>query len=263
MSSNTQIIDTAEGRLKKAWFPNSDLDSNASTRLFCLPFAGGRAQIYYGWQCSKTQNIQVIPIELPGHGTRFNEPLLSDMHQLTNILAHEMSDYMDRPYFIFGHSMGGKIAYFLYQEIINKKLPPPSGLFFSACNPPTGQTKEASTDPFSDEALINYLKRMGGTPSIVLSSKDMLEVYLPILRADLQLATYDESPLARIQAHTNILEGTEDSVVTGSAMQHWRSLCSCDIKSHRISGGHFFVKTHNTLVLDIVIQSITNIINTY
>ena len=36
-------------------------------KLICLPYAGGGATAYYGWQ-KYFSDIEILPVQLPGHG---------------------------------------------------------------------------------------------------------------------------------------------------------------------------------------------------
>ena len=44
-------------------------------KLFCIPYAGGSASVYSGWNPILRENIQLVPVELSGKGVRAAEPL--------------------------------------------------------------------------------------------------------------------------------------------------------------------------------------------
>lgn len=50
--------------------------------LYCLPHAGGSAQPYGRLGTAVPRGVRVVPLELPGHGTRLRERLLRDMGQV-------------------------------------------------------------------------------------------------------------------------------------------------------------------------------------
>lgn len=61
--------------------------SQASMRLFCFPYAGGRALIYRSWAKSLPTNIEVCAIELPGRGSLLKETPFTQMEPLIETIA--------------------------------------------------------------------------------------------------------------------------------------------------------------------------------
>src|SRR4051794_37934122 len=99
--------------------------------LFCLPFAGGSRYSYISFANCAPENICVIPIELPGRGSRFRETLLTNMDSVVTDIFQQIKDRLDEPYGIYGHSMGTLSGYLLTKKIIQKNLNKPIHLFFT------------------------------------------------------------------------------------------------------------------------------------
>ena len=53
-------------------------------KLFCIPYAGGSAGIYSKWNGHISKFIEVCPVELPGRGKRFSEPLCNSIKQMVD-----------------------------------------------------------------------------------------------------------------------------------------------------------------------------------
>ena len=106
-------------------------------RLFCLPYSGASAMAYSRWRRSMPDWLQVRPLELPGRGMRMDEPLQSDIRRLAAQLADEISAELDRPYALFGHSLGGLLAFELAHALHERGLPAPLALFASATAGPS------------------------------------------------------------------------------------------------------------------------------
>jgi medium-chain acyl-[acyl-carrier-protein] hydrolase len=87
--------------------------------LFCIPYAGGSANlIFKSWQAELPATIRVIPMELPGHGSRMKEPRLGCVSDVVaDLLPQIRAAAADSPYAIYGHSMGTLIAYELIKAI--------------------------------------------------------------------------------------------------------------------------------------------------
>src|SRR6185503_4436923 len=79
--------------------------------LFCFPYAGGAASIYRDWGNKLPSNIEVHPVQLPGHGNRLNEPLFKHIEPLVESTAQELMPYLEGSFAFFGHSMGAIISF--------------------------------------------------------------------------------------------------------------------------------------------------------
>ena len=83
-------------------------------RLFCLPHAGSGAAAFYRWRRmmdSMDSSIAVCPVLLPGREARISEPCLRSTVAAVGALMEASADLTDRPYAIFGHSMGALLAW--------------------------------------------------------------------------------------------------------------------------------------------------------
>ena len=83
----------------------------AALRLFCFPFAGGGASIYRAWGKLFGAAVEVCPIQLPGRENRFSEPAFKDAQALAQALASQLQLYSDKPFVMYGHSMGALVAF--------------------------------------------------------------------------------------------------------------------------------------------------------
>ena len=110
--------------MKNTWIRMMKNESIIDYRynLFCLPYAGGGTSIFYQWQSMlKNAGILVCPILLPGREHRINEELIDNAYELSNQIYKGIQEELNRPFLIFGHSMGGIIAYELSRLIYEKE----------------------------------------------------------------------------------------------------------------------------------------------
>src|SRR5467141_1404547 len=87
-----------------------DPSSRPKCRLFCFPHAGGAGSDYRKWPADFPPEIEVLPIQLPGRGNRWNEPPIERMAVLVERLASALAPRLDVPFAFFGHSMGCFVA---------------------------------------------------------------------------------------------------------------------------------------------------------
>ncbi|PAY00186.1 hypothetical protein CKO50_16730 [Pseudoalteromonas sp. HM-SA03] len=110
---------------------------NASKRLIILPHAGGSTSYFRHWANIADSDLEVVVVQYPGRENRMAEPLISDMDRLVGNLATDLKAILNKPYILFGHSMGGGIACELAMRIQAYRYPPPTQLVVSAVEGPS------------------------------------------------------------------------------------------------------------------------------
>lgn len=217
----------------------------APSRLFCFPYAGGSAAIYRGWQAALGPQIDVQAVELPGRGSRFREAPVGDLRVLAQRLAEEIAPQLDRPFAIFGHSIGALIGYELTHCLHRSGQPLPQWLLLSAKSAPQhAQPNLRRRHLLSDADFKQMLREMGGTPDSVLESDDMMSRFLPVLRADFSLSgTYEHALRPPLPTTLFLFGASGDSVPEQELLgwrEHVRRYAGCDWND----GKHFFVHSH-------------------
>lgn len=173
---------------------NGENINSQDITLFCFPFAGGGASTYTSWIKKLKDKITVCPIQLPGREERIMEKPYTDMSELLRDLTDEIVIAIKGKYALWGHSMGGKIAYELEKYLENKGYQAQC-IFASGCRIPNIPEPNPIYH-LKDEAFKRELERFGGTPKKVLENKELLDFFLPMLRADFTLAdTYCDNSM--------------------------------------------------------------------
>lgn len=224
------------------YLPN-DLSSTAALRLVALPYAGGGAAQYYRWRQALDPRIELVPIQLPGREGRINEPPPTDLRALTAEISDAIEPAIDQPYAIVGHSMGATIAFELAREMRRRGQRLPELLVVAASGAPHHeQTAEPMRELPDEEFVVEMNRRFDGIPPAVREHKELLQLLLPALRADVTLLeTYeyqDESPL---ETEFLALGGMEDRAVSRTQLADWRRHTSANFSQRMFPGGHFFL----------------------
>lgn len=223
----------------------------AKVRLFCLPFAGGGASVFRTWHRELPETVESYALELPGRGARVRELPSLRLEPLVQGLADTLMSLLDRPFVLFGHSMGGLIAFELTRELRRRKAPLPRHLFISAFAAPQRPGRSPPVHLLSNAAFLEFVQGLEGTPPEVLSTPGLMDMLLPILRADwavVESYTYrDEPPL---EVPITVLGGADDAVVTREALEDWHVHTREDFTLRLLPGGHFFLRTEEPRLLD-------------
>ena len=224
--------------------------SDPAVRLFCLPFAGGGATEYTRWQDAFDNHIEVCPVELPGRQTRWREAPERNIEPLVDGLAAAIADELDRPYALFGHSMGGLVAFELARALRRRGRAEPAVLFVSASRAPQISRELHRISDAATSEVLARLKSLGGLPDELQTEPELLEVLLPTLRADFsvceQYKYVSESPLS---CPIVAFAGADDRDTTPAMMAPWREQTVAFYAPCLLPGGHFFLRSERDTLL--------------
>lgn len=217
---------------------------DAPMRLFCLPYAGGAASLFRDWPGRLRTPVEVVAVEPPGRGARFGEPALGDAHRLADALAEALLPWLDRPFALFGHSNGALMAFEIAHRLRDRGHLP--ALFFASAKNAPGLVDERSPlHALPRAAFLDALRERGGTPPEFFEHPDLVELYLPVLRADFSLSeTYRYRRREPLATTLVTVAGRDDPCMGEDALLGWRREFHGPVSHHRIDGGHFFIDTH-------------------
>jgi surfactin synthase thioesterase subunit len=220
-------------------------------RLFCFHYAGGSAASFRDWQSLLPPYVEVVAVQLPGRENRFAEQAFQDMRPLTEAVADAMAaGELDTPYAFFGFSMGARVALAVTHLLRERGLPQPSSMFAaSSCAPFLGLPVRGWNE--SDEGLIAYLRELGGTAAEVFDSEELLDMYLPIVRADLTVVgTCPPRGGLPLAVPLRAFTGADDTQAPAGLMRDWYRETSAGFSLTTVSGGHFFDPAGTTQMID-------------
>nr|WP_222434034.1 alpha/beta fold hydrolase [Bacillus pumilus] len=221
-------------------------------KLFCLPYAGGASTVFSTWKSYIDRSIEIHALELPGHGTRMTESVLTDLQQVADDLYDQASSSLKEgePYAIFGHSMGAVLAYELQKRMQTRLNREPVHVFYSGRFPPHIPEKKVYHQ-LSDSKLKEAIIAMGGVPEELADNHAVLDFFLPILRADFQLLeTYLCEEVVPAACPISIFYGTRDLPSVLFDLDDWDQYTSEDCAFFEFDGDHFFIHSLTNEVVE-------------
>jgi surfactin synthase thioesterase subunit len=231
---------------------------SAQVSLLCLPCAGASASMYLRWQRSLPRWIDLVPIELPGRGTRIAEPAVENYDELVTQLCREHQARARGRYAFFGHSMGALLAYGMTMQWRREGRSLPEVLFVSASPAPSRRDPERYANKEDDAALIADLRKQGGTPDLVLESAEMLRIVLDTLRSDYRVvSSFRRRDEMRLPLPIHVFAGRADEI-EGERILAWETETAGGFSVRWFDGGHFFVRRHQTAVLSALVHGLLN-----
>ena len=238
--------------MRTPWLVNSKPNRRASVRLFCFPYAGGGDSIFRSWQQNLPDTIEVCPVQLPGRGSRATESPCTNINQLVRDAAQALTPYTDKPFALFGHSMGALIAFALARHLRREYSTQPVHLFVSArCSPQT--INKPLDSKLFDSELRELLRRNNGTPEEILENPELIELVTPVLRADVELCnSYIYTPEPLFSFPITAFGGLDDRGVTRRHLEGWREHTALSFVLRMLPGDHFFLNTSTLALLEAI-----------
>jgi medium-chain acyl-[acyl-carrier-protein] hydrolase len=224
------------------WFPLQKLAIPAPVRLFCFHHAGGHAGVFRPWINTLAPLVEVCPVQLPGRLARVKETLHTDIATLMPELAPAISSRLDRPSILFGHSMGGLVAFELIRELRRRRLREPMALIVSAHRAPQLPNPNPRRADLPQGELIEMLRKIGGTPEEVLEHRELVDLLLPTIRGDFALCeSYRYEHDAPLSCPIFALGGDRDPLVSPDEIRAWDVQTTSRMESQILPGGHVFL----------------------
>lgn len=218
------------------------LSARSLPRLLCLPHAGGSAVMFSRWRSRFADRATVTPVELPGHGGRRTEPLVRDTGELVARLADELTATADGPYVLYGHSFGALVAFELAHRLAGSAAGAPLALVVSGRNAPSIPHPRAALHDAPTDELLRGLRTLQGTLPGVDHSPELLEIFLPPLRADLRMAeTYRRPELPPLSCPVQVVAGDLDPLVDDAGLAGWQQETVGPCRVERVRGGHMML----------------------
>ncbi|MBF0563427.1 MAG: thioesterase [Alphaproteobacteria bacterium] len=221
-------------------------------RLFCFAPAGGSATLFYPWLRRVPREIDVCPVQLPGHGTRVGEPPCRRIEGVLEAFGSAVQSRLDLPFALFGHSMGAWIAYGAA-----RRLRSPGHLFVSANLPPPVSPVAARQAPPSESELLARLRQLGGMPESLLRHEELMAAVLPVFAADLALLdSCHRGPDSQVSCPITACAGIDDPLFRPAELEAWSALTPLAFRRHVFPGGHFYLEPERDSLLRIIVRAL-------
>lgn len=242
------------------WLVRPRPNPRAALRLVCFPYAGGSATVFRTWPDALPPEVELLAVALPGRDARTREPLVDRLTPLVASLADAIGPQLRAPFAIYGHSFGAMVGFGLARELQRRSLGQPVHLFASARRAPQ-LAERVPLHGLPAPALVAELRRLGGTPDAVFDVPELVEYFLPIVRADIAVSeTEIIEPDAPLSCPITAMGGVGDERVSIDELEAWRAQTSGPFEREMYPGGHFFLHTDRDQVLDSVSRRLTRAI---
>jgi len=251
----------------RLWLPWLKRSTETRCRVFCFAHAGGGPSLFSRWPRFVSGNLELLPVQPPGHEARVREQPYRSIEELLPQLIGVIEPLLEVPFVLFGHSLGALIAFELAHQLQRQGGPIPKLLVVSSLRAPHLHARaNRSAQPLyrlPDQQLIAEVdRRFGGIPSEIVTNEEFLSLLRPVLRADLQMAeTYSFRATEPLRCPILALGGFDDPEVPLSALMAWETHTRGPFSWRLFPGGHFYVRDAPGEVIEAIESTLDQIVS--
>ena len=252
---------SAAGRLASIAKPNPA----ACLRLFCFPFAGGSAHFFRSWADELPPDLQpkieICGLRFPGHEMNRSEPLFTRLAPIVETLRPVVAGPPAVPFAFFGHSMGALVSFELARDLRRRKMPTPMHLIVSGHRAPQLPDPHPKLHRLPDPEFLATLRKYGGTPEAVIENAELVQLFMPVLRADFAVVeSYAYKPEAPLDCSITALGGVEDARVTRDELSAWQAQTAQSFSVRMFPGDHFYLRSLHSQFLQVLGQDLKQVV---
>jgi medium-chain acyl-[acyl-carrier-protein] hydrolase len=222
----------------------------ACLRLYCLAHAGAGASVFAAWGLAAPRELEIAALQLPGRETRVDEEPLRTLASAAELIAEVIASNDKRPFALFGHSLGGKLA-LRVALLLEKTDHRPSHLFVSGASAASIPQDKWLHKLDDDQFIRSVANRFGGLPTQITDDQKIWSLFERPLRADLEASETDTLTPRPLGVPLTVISGTRDTVVYGNELS-WQAWSNQLVHYERIDADHFSYRTEPRLYLEVI-----------
>lgn len=233
-------------------------ESDSDTCLLLLPFVGANWTAFSPIIKQIHGDFCIISVNPPGHAGD-NSPLLDSIENMADLYLKELKPYLRNNLIICGYSLGCLVTH-----NILKKIERNEGLnitvIIAASIPPHLIDSSKKISNLQNEQIIQFFFSIGGIPEVLLKEKEVLDIYLPILKADYRAFETYKTDIHKFNVPCFLIYGKDDNFVDREGFLQWDKYFENTPTVYYLNGGHLFIRD-NPLEFTETLQTIIDLTN--
>jgi medium-chain acyl-[acyl-carrier-protein] hydrolase len=217
----------------------------------CVPYAGGGVSGFARWPAALPLDTEVLAVQMPAREGRIQDLPVSDLDVVVGAIAAELDAMPPVPLAVFAHSVGALVAFEVSRALRSRGRGEPAHFIASGSRAPR---RESTATPLHTLPDAEFVRRVhdtyGGIPQALLDEPSLMAMFLPALRADIQLLEtyrYEEQP--PLNCPITVFGGREDRTREADDLAAWAAETTGPFALEMFPGGHFFLNTARAEVL--------------
>lgn len=215
-------------------------------QLFCIPYAGGNADLFDTFASEFQDDVEVIKIEYAGHGARRKEPFYLSFQEMVEDVAVCINRNLkqEAELALFGYSMGSIVAYEIFaQHLLEREL---NYLFLASHEAPDVEWESKKYFHLDEEQFFSLIQQMGGFEKCsveMLKNRFFRKLHFEPVRADYELLChYVMSRKEKIDIPSILFYSAHD--IPKEKILSWNTFLTEKSKVIEIGENHFFIREY-------------------
>ena len=242
--------------MPEEWVVKPRPNPKARLRLFCFHSAGSGASMFVPWAALLPGDVELNAIQLPGRENRLKEPPYKRIEPLLSDLDEIVFPLLDRPFAVFGISMGGLIGFEFARKLRQTYGIEPVHFFTASRRAPQTPDPLPYIAHLPDTAFLEAIQaRYNSIPELIWKDGELMQLFLPLLRADFSLLeayAYQEEP--QLDCPLTVMYGENDATINEEGISGWHIHTRGRFTRQRFSGGHFFPTGNSGPVVNYLVR---------
>ncbi len=173
------------------------------------------------------------------------------------ILAQAILPALQLPFALFGHSMGALIGFELVRYLRRHYRLQPEVFISSGHYAPHLSKPDPALATLPQNRFIEAIRNYNGTPTAFFEDQELMELVLPVLRADFSICeTYHYTPEEPLDCPIIAYGGTQDPDADPVDLLAWRDQTHRNVSVRVFPGDHFYIETVSDLLLRSLIKDL-------
>ena len=234
------------------WITTPRPNPRASLRLILMADAGGSAATFRGWS-DRLPTADVGIVQLPGRGERLHEPFVLTVAEAAQSIADEVSAGAGNSTVLFGHGLGALIAFETARRLAARHWPVLS-LFVSGQSAPSlGLMAPRVSDLPADEFVTQLRQRRHVLPATAIGDPDVLQMLLPVVRADVAMAeSYRYEPEPALGCPLIACDAAADPQASRTDVEGWKRETTGRFSIQRFGGDRSYIQREHEALTGLV-----------
>jgi amino acid adenylation domain-containing protein len=219
-------------------------------RIVCMAGMGGTTTSHVPLAPYLPEDVELLGVRVPGREGHGGEAPPVDVDVLVDRVVAELSDRLDVPTVLYGHSQGATGMWEVAHRLGSRLARPELSLVVACAMPPFGEAPEALRrfqevatlwDTAAPETLTEAFRGM--LPDAILASDEVFAAYLENLRNDSAMwnrhqLLLDADRRGQLDIPVTAVSATADPVLPEGTMAGWSTLTSGTFTVRTIEGAH-------------------------
>ena len=218
--------------------------------------------MFAGWGERLRPEIEVWTALPRGRGMRFRETPFRTVEAMVEEYLAALRPFLELrpglPFAFYGHSLGGLVAFEITRRLQAEGLPMPARVFVGASTPPHLGLIHEEIHHLPDLEFVTAIQeRYAGIPAEVLNEPELLEIFLPALKADFAAhERYRFEETVPVCCPLTAFAGASDTGIAPQLIGEWERHTEGGFSLRTVPGDHFFLTTSGEAVLADIRESV-------